>query len=1031
MKVRDKLTAGFLAIIVLMWVSVLFASQTYRSIHTGFEALQVDTIPGALAMAEMSEKLEAVKAWSLVYMTRGDVERRGKTAAEWLQESVQSLETLAKEHGQQSSAVIPDEAKIARELEDRVGQIRPVVMRLVNLKDQGAELDQLFVEREKTLLPILAPLQTQVAEHKAEHLVALAQSAEAVSKAQSAGILGLVIAAGVTGLAAVLIALLVTRSIVNPLHALHRGTEAIGQGNLDYRVGTKAKDEIGQFSRAFDRMTGGLRETTVTIYDLNKEITERKRAEEKHRRIVETAIDGFWITDLDGRLLEVNDSYCEMIGYTREELLTMSIPDTEAVENPEETAQHIANIVEWGHDRFSTRHRCKDGRILDVEVSVNCLDEAGGLMFVFLRDVTERKQAEELYRTLTDSSPIGVYIVQDGRFAFLNRKFLEYTGYRKEELVGTDPLDIIYPDDRASVRENAVAMLKGDRQAPYEFRATSKDGRMEWAMETVRSIVYRGKRAVLGNFMVVTEQRRIMAQLEQKTSELEEASRAKSEFLASMSHELRTPLNAVIGFSELLLDGIPGEVNDEQKQCLEDILTSGRHLLTLISDVLDLSKVEAGKMDLRPESLDLADVIDEAVQTVKPMVDEGGQEVVLSIPEDMPQAYADAAKVKQVLLNFLSNAAKFTPPGGKITVEATAEDGYCRVSVTDNGIGIREEDQERVFDVFVQGEALPDSTRKGTGLGLALARQFVELMGGRVSVESEYGKGSRFSFTLPRAFDGESQPVGAEEGEERPSLVAGPLTSSHQKEVLVVDDDRKARSILRAWLEQDGYVVFEATDTEGAIAGATRLRPAVVVLDILMPGKDGWQALQELKSMPDTSDIPVVITSMLTEKELGFSLGAADYFVKPVDKERFLRRVAGLDARAIKTVLVVDDNPPDAHLVASMLRGDGIAAHCAYGGVEAMKMAAETGPDLIVLDLMMPDMNGFEVVDGLRAKENTRDIPIIIVTAKDLTDDELDALGKSTAAIVRKSSFSRESFMSEVWRVVEAVEHGAERNGGG
>jgi len=745
-----------------------------------------------------------------------------------------------------------------------------------------------------------------------------------------------------------------------------------------------------------------------------RDITERQQAEDKHRTIVETAIDGFWITDLDGRLLEVNDSYCEMVGHTREELLTMSIPDLEVIESPQETAQHIANIVARGHDRFVTQQKCKDGRILDVEVSVNSLDEAGGQMFVFLRDITERKQTEDLYRTLTDSSPIGVYIVQDGEFAFVNPRFLEDTGYREEELLDTDPLDIVHPDDRAYVRKNAVAMLKGSRQSPYEFRAFGKGVRMEWAMETVRSIVYRGKRAVLGSFMVVSEQHRVREQLEQKTSELEEASQAKSEFLASMSHELRTPLNAVIGFSELLIDGIPGEVNEEQKECLEDILTSGRHLLTLIGGVLDLSKVEAGKMSLKPESLDLAEVIREAVQTVKPMIDEGGHEVVLGIPEDLPKVRADAGKLRQVLLNFLSNAAKFTPAGGRITVEAAAEDGHCQVAVIDNGIGIREEDQERVFDVFVQAEALPDSTRKGTGLGLSLARQFVELMGGRVSLASEYGKGSRFSFTIPQASDGGLQPVVAEEAEQRPSLVAVPSTSSHQKEVLVVDDDRKARGILRAWLEQDGYTVYEATDADGAIVGASRVRPAVVVLDIMMPGKDGWQALKELKSIPETRDIPVVITSMLTEKELGFSLGAADYFVKPVDKERFLKKVAELGATMATRILVVDDNPADAHLVASFLESDRIGAFCAYCGADGVRMATEAEPDLVVLDLVMPDMNGFEVVDKLRQQESTRDTPIVILTAKDLSDEEFDALRLSTAAVLRKPVFTRESFLSDV-----------------
>jgi len=260
---------------------------------------------------------------------------------------------------------------------------------------------------------------------------------------------------------------------------------------------------------------------------------------------------------------------------------------------------------------------------------------------------------------------------------------------------------------------------------------------------------------MMTSFVDITERKRVWEALQEKTRQLAAASQAKSKFLASMSHELRTPLNAVIGFSELMLDGVPGEINDEQRDCLNDILSSGQQLLNLINDVLNLSKIEAGRMELKLENLNLADVINDVVQTVKPMLDENRHKIGVSVGEGLPQVHAEKRRLRQILLNLLSNAIKFTPPGGKLGIKVTRNGDWCQVSVVDNGIGIKEEDQERVFEVFTQVATLPKEKEGGTGLGLALTKQFVESIGGRIWVESQYGKGSKFTFTLPLVREGE------------------------------------------------------------------------------------------------------------------------------------------------------------------------------------------------------------------------------------------------------------------------------------
>jgi signal transduction histidine kinase/DNA-binding response OmpR family regulator len=494
--------------------------------------------------------------------------------------------------------------------------------------------------------------------------------------------------------------------------------------------------------------------------------------------------------------------------------------------------------------------------------------------------------------------------------------------------------------------------------------------------------------------------------------QLEAANRHKSEFLASMSHELRTPLNAVIGFSEVLLERLFGDLTAKQEEYLRDILDSGRHLLSLINDILDLSKVEAGKMELELGSFSLREALENGLTMVRERANRHGIALSLDVDPAIDVIEADERKVKQVVFNLLSNAVKFTPDGGQVGIRAALSDGEGRITVWDTGIGIAPEDQEQLFQEFQQVGGMSGEKREGTGLGLALAKKFVELHGGRILVESEVGHGSRFTFTLPIRL--------APQPHLTPAL-AEPATAGPERDgpvALVVEDDAQSAELLRLYLEGAGCRVEMARDGEEGFDKARQLHPALLTLDLLLPKVDGWDLLVRLKEEPATHEIPVVIVSIVNQRGKGFALGAADYLVKPVSREELrntLRRI-GLTGqqREAASVLTIDDDPMAVELVEAILAGEGFRVLKAYGGEEGIAVARRESPALIILDLVMPDVDGFAVIEQLRADPATAAIPIVILTSKSLTPHEKERLNGEAAYLARKGEFSRATFVEMV-----------------
>ncbi|MDQ2785798.1 MAG: response regulator, partial [Chloroflexota bacterium] len=512
------------------------------------------------------------------------------------------------------------------------------------------------------------------------------------------------------------------------------------------------------------------------------------------------------------------------------------------------------------------------------------------------------------------------------------------------------------------------------------------------------------------------------AEIETKNRDLERADQMKSEFLANMSHELRTPLNAIIGFSELLQEQFYGPLNTEQDEYLTNIRTAGEHLLGLINDILDLSKIEAGRMELDLEEVDLPHVLESSMTIVKEKAHNNG--VHLSADAgDTGAITADARKLKQIIFNLLSNAVKFTPSGGAVNLTAHTDGAMVAIAVTDTGAGIGPEDQQKLFREFTQVDGSLSRRHEGTGLGLALTKRLVELHGGTIAVRSALGAGSTFTVRMPLTST-ESQVLSTERDVPEPqySVLSTQHSSQATPRILVIEDDDPTAELIAAYLESAGYQTQRARNGEEGLRMAHELKPDGITLDVMMPVMDGWTFLQESSADAALSQIPVIVLSLANDLKHGYSLGASAVLGKPIRRDELFAALAKVNVLPTESgsarVLVVDDDPKAVDLVADYLASFGHQVHKAYGGAHGIAIADDEHSDLVILDLMMPEVNGFMVVDKLRENPRTSDIPIIILTAKIVSPDERRRLNGHIVAIAEKSGIDRAAFLSEVNRAV-------------
>jgi GAF domain-containing protein/CheY-like chemotaxis protein len=502
--------------------------------------------------------------------------------------------------------------------------------------------------------------------------------------------------------------------------------------------------------------------------------------------------------------------------------------------------------------------------------------------------------------------------------------------------------------------------------------------------------------------VIAIENVRLFDEIQDKSRQLAEASQHKSQFLANMSHELRTPLNAIIGVTEMLHEDAQDLGRAEELEPLDRVLGAGRHLLALINDILDLSKIEAGRMELHPETFAVGPLVDEVVKTIETLAQKNGNEVVVRRAADIALMYADQMRFRQALLNLVSNANKFTS-NGTISIDVRQQQegdrDWVEVAVADTGIGMTEEQVGKLFQDFTQADA--STTRKygGTGLGLAISRRFCQMMGGDITVASEPGRGSTFTIRLPRLLEALVEPVAVPVASLRSAAgdVAGDLPL-----VLVVDDDATMRDVTRRFLERAGLAVVAASGGKEGLRLAKELHPCAITLDVMMPDLDGWTVLAALKGDPELADIPVVLMTILDEKQRGYALGAVDYMVKPVDRGRLTALMRQLCAGPSRRVLLVDDDAFLRRELREALEQDGWQPEEAENGRAALARLAERPFDAVLLDLVMPEMNGFEFLVQMRARAEWRDIPVIVITAKDLTAEDRRQLDLSAERVLQK-----------------------------
>jgi PAS domain S-box-containing protein len=774
---------------------------------------------------------------------------------------------------------------------------------------------------------------------------------------------------------------------------------------------------------------------------LARELAERKRAQEalgKSEKWFSTTLgsigDAVIATDMSGAVTFMNSVAQSLTGWSPDDARGKSMElvfnivnrDTrQPVENPVKKVVRERKIVGLANHTVLIS---KNGGEFHIEDSaapiVTDSGEDIGVVLVF-RDATELKRAGEELRQSQERSQLMVENVadyailmldQEGRVVSWNAGAQRIKGYCAEEILGQH-FSQFYPreDVERGKPQHELEVAAAEGRLVNEGWRVRKDGSTFWANVVITAL--RDESGSLRGFGKVTrdmtESKLAQEALVHAKDEAERANKFKDQFLSTMSHELRTPLNAVLGFSDLLADERYGSLNERQKRYVSNIHGGGQHLLKLISDILDLSKIEAGRMDLAIQDVPIESAFSEVLSTLRPLAEKKSQTLSQNAQAHLI-VRADITRFRQMLMNLAGNAIKFTPEGGRIELEARQTNGQIRIEVRDTGPGIPPGEQERIFQAFYRLRQSGEAT-EGTGLGLAITQRLAELHGSKLGLDSQAGQGSCFYFSLP---------AGVPTRQLRASEAKVKVSHGEATKVLVIEDDRDSAQVIQSYLTSSGYESLSCEQPQNAAKMVAEFRPDVITLDLLMTPSNGWEVLLQLKRDPRTANIPVIVVSIVDQPAIATTLGADEYLVKPVDKESLLAAVrrclaSNRGAPSQRPILVVEDDTPTREVIAELLTAQGYPVTTADDGAQARAQVAAALPELVILDLILPKVSGFDLLAEWRANPRTADLPVFVLTSKDLNGQEEQYLRKHAESLFHKQQPWQQALTEQLQRVLK------------
>jgi len=627
-------------------------------------------------------------------------------------------------------------------------------------------------------------------------------------------------------------------------------------------------------------------------------------------------------------------------------------------------------------------------------------------------------ESEQITQKLLNTALIGLSLWRiDGKFVTINPAFAQMIGRKVSETLQLNYWDdVVVEENVAASKAQLQALDAGERYGPIEKEYRHKDGYYVPVKSSALIIEKQGEFYAWSYVENMSKQKWVATELQHAKQKAEEANHAKSQFIANMSHELRTPMNAIVGYTEMLEEEIKERDRSHLLHDIKSVHAAAKHLLAIIDGILDISKIEAGKMHLYAERFDLKTMIQNTLTTIQPVIENRANTLNLLYDNNLGEMYSDLTKVRQILFNLISNASKFTEQG-IITLEVSRHteknDDWLILHVCDDGIGMTEEQKANLFQVFTQADASTSRKYGGTGLGLAISKHFTQMLGGTLHVESEFGKGSHFTVRLPAHLRVPKQYSPPSKDDER--TVRIPDLPVESGILLVIDDDETVREILQAYLSKVGYQVVAATNGEEGLNLAKKLRPDAITLDVMMPGMDGWEVLSKLKADPDLAHIPVIMLTMMEDQDIGYSLGAAEYLTKPITRSQLINVLRKYRTeQSTCTVMVVEDDAITREMMIRMLHKVGWRAIEAENGEIALQRLQQQQPDLILLDLMMPKMDGFEFIIHLRQIENYCSIPVVVLTAKDIGVEDRLWLNNRVDTVFQKGAYNRDELLAEL-----------------